>query len=220
MPSPTNLLPTLGRLTRLTGCIPRSSVALGAQRWHSSPPIGVQAALAAAKDKSITPQRTIFNEFSLKGRVAVVTGGKQGLGLEMSMALAEAGASVYCLDLPPTPTVEFEKTKEYISQLGGAMHYRSVDVTKQQQVWDAVESIATDEGRMDVAIAAAGILHGAHCLEYKDVDFQRVRIPILVKTATLNFYSRSWMSIRTACFIRPRLQVDRWLDLACPEALS
>jgi len=149
-------------------------LARGAANNARSTPIGVKAALAAHADPKFTPRRTIMDEFSLKGRVAVVTGGKQGLGLEMAMALAEAGASVHCLDLPPKPTPEFEQTKDYIGKLGGAMHYTSADVTNQQEIWAAVESIATQEGRMDVAIAAAGILHGTYCLDYKDTDFQKV----------------------------------------------
>jgi len=54
------------------------------------------------------------------------------------------------------------------------VHYVSVDVTKQKEVWDAVESIGSGEGRVDVCIAAAGILHGEDVLDYKDTDFQRV----------------------------------------------
>jgi NAD(P)-dependent dehydrogenase (short-subunit alcohol dehydrogenase family) len=138
-------------------------------------PIGVQAALAAYKDANFKPRSTIFDEFSLKDRVAVVTGGKQGLGLEMAMAMAEAGAIVHCLDLPPNPTAEFDKTRNYVAKLGGVMHYASANVTNQNEIWDIVETIATKEGRMDIAIAAAGILHGTDCLDYKDTDFQRVR---------------------------------------------
>jgi len=137
-------------------------------------PIGVQAALAAHSDPNFKPRRTIFDEFSLKKRVAVVTGGKQGLGLEMAMAMAEAGATVHCLDLPPKPSKEFEFTRDYIAKLGGAMHYASADVTNQKEIWAVIEAIATKEGRLDVAIAAAGILHGTDCLDYKDTDFQKV----------------------------------------------
>ncbi|KZS89878.1 NAD-binding protein [Sistotremastrum niveocremeum HHB9708] len=136
--------------------------------------IGVAAALKAQSDPSLKPKATLFSEFSLDGRVAVVSGGKQGLGLEMAMALSEAGATVYCMDLQATPGAEFNATRDYVRKLGRKMEYVSVDVTKQKEVWDAVESIGTQEGRVDACIAAAGILNGSHCLEYKDVDFQKV----------------------------------------------
>lgn len=95
------------------------------------------------------------------------------------IVLQEAGATVHCLDLPPKPSQEFEITKDYIAKLGGAMHYASADVTHQEEIWAVVEAIASKEGRLDVAIAAAGILHGADCLDYKDTDFQRVRFCLL-----------------------------------------
>ena len=103
-----------------------------------------------------------------------MTGGKQGLGLEMAMALAEAGASVYCLDIQADCGTDFEATKRYIEKLGGKMEYMCIDVTKQKDVWDAFRSIGSKEGRLDVCVAAAGILRDNDCLDYKDVDFQKV----------------------------------------------
>ena len=43
-----------------------------------------------------------LERFKLKGRVAVVTGGAQGIGLACVEALAEAGAHVYIADLDLT----------------------------------------------------------------------------------------------------------------------
>jgi NAD(P)-dependent dehydrogenase (short-subunit alcohol dehydrogenase family) len=138
------------------------------------PLVGVAAALKAASDPSFTPKKTLFDEFSLTGRVAVVTGGNRGLGLEMALALCEAGATVYALDLPASPGEEFVATADYAKKLGSTLKYVSADVTDQKGIWEKVAAIGDAEKRVDVCVAAAGILHGADCLEYKAEDFQRV----------------------------------------------
>jgi hypothetical protein len=167
---------------------------VGRQRFQSSladglpskaaniTPIGVQAALMASSDPTITPKRTIFSEFSLRGRVSIVTGGKRGIGLELAMALAEAGSSVHCIDLQSDPGPDFEATKDYVDRMRGenqdvgTLSYVRADVSKQREIWDVVESIASEEGRLDIAFANAGIPPPDNsCLEYKDVDFQKVR---------------------------------------------
>jgi len=148
------------------------------QSVSSLGPIGVEAALQAVSDPSFTPRTTFLQEFAIPGRVAVISGGNRGLGLEMAEVLAEAGAIVYCLDLPAEPGHEWTATAKYVERLGiqGAarLEYRSVDVTEQELVWKVVEEIANKEGRMDVCICAAGILHGADALEYPAKDFQKV----------------------------------------------
>ena len=141
-------------------------------------PIGVEAALRAASDPTFKPRPTIQKEFDLTGRVAVVSGGNRGLGLEMAEALCEAGASVYCLDLPDVPGEDWQATQKYVSRLGietARLEYRSVDVTDQKGVWSVVEEIANKEKRMDACIAAAGILgETIDCLNYGHKEFSEV----------------------------------------------
>ncbi|KAG8740767.1 hypothetical protein FRC11_000095, partial [Ceratobasidium sp. 423] len=136
--------------------------------------IGVSAALQAASDPSITPKRTIFDEFSLNGKVAVVTGGNRGLGLEMALALCEAGATVYAFDLPEVPGEEFTVASEYAKRLGSTLKYVSADVTRQKDTWAKFAAIGDAEGRMDICIAAAGIGEVRPSLTYEANDFQRI----------------------------------------------
>lgn len=142
--------------------------------------VGVAAALASA-----TPTRTALSQFSLFDRVALVTGGHRGIGLEIALALAEAGAIVYCLDLPTQPDQDWLKVQSFASQLPavdgkrGRLEYVAGNVTDQSAMWSTVENIVKKEGRIDVCVANAGILQGAECLEYPAEEFRKVRAKYL-----------------------------------------
>lgn len=61
-------------------------------------PLGVAAAFAQSESDSdgttaARTRRSAFDLFALTGRVALVTGAQRGIGLEMALALAEAGAT-------------------------------------------------------------------------------------------------------------------------------
>ncbi|KAJ7501028.1 hypothetical protein B0H11DRAFT_2375098 [Mycena galericulata] len=114
-------------------------------------------------------------------RVALVTGGHRVIGLEMALALAEAGAVVYCLDLPAEPSSSWKKVQSYVSALPaseqglkGRLEYLAGDVTDQKAMWAAVEGIVEREGRIDICMANAGIWHWSDCLEYSAEDFKEV----------------------------------------------
>jgi hypothetical protein len=144
-------------------------------------PLGVNAALQASSDPSIIPRPKIFDEFSLQDRVGIVSGGNRGLGLEMALALCEAGArAVYCLDLPVKASEEWEATRDYVRRMGqgsSRLEYVSADVRDQQGIWAIVAEIGEVEGRVDVCVAAAGILKAhTECLEYPAEQFREVRL--------------------------------------------
>ncbi|KAJ7443831.1 hypothetical protein FB451DRAFT_1413456 [Mycena latifolia] len=148
-----------------------------------SPTSGVDAALSGA-----VPERTALSLFSLAKRVALVTGGHRGIGLEMALAMAEAGAIVYCLDLPGKPDADWRKVQSYADQLSelddqtkGRLEYMSGDVTSQQDMWNAVESIVDREGRIDVCIANAGITQTIGCLDYPAEEFRKARLFLKLK---------------------------------------
>ncbi|KDR80465.1 hypothetical protein GALMADRAFT_242926 [Galerina marginata CBS 339.88] len=154
----------------------------------TAPLLGVAAALANRE-----PTRSAFALFSLLGRVAIVSGAQRGIGLEIALALAEAGATVYCLDLPAEPDDKWRKVQQFADGLPdllpadsqahksqtqlkpkGRLEYASCDVTKQHEMWALVEKIADKEGRLDICFANAGILRGAEVLDYPAEEFQKI----------------------------------------------
>ncbi|KAH9057139.1 sorbose reductase sou1 [Lactarius deliciosus] len=121
------------------------------------------------------------HEFALRDRVALVSGANRGLGLEMALALVEAGArAVYCVDLPERPGGEWVKVAEYVRRMvsgavTGRLEYVCADVRDQKAMWKVGEEIGEREGRMDVCVAAAGILKShTDCLEYPADQFEQV----------------------------------------------
>lgn len=149
-------------------------------------PLGVAAAL-----DNLPPARSILSAFLVVDKVALITGAQRGIGIEMALALAEAGATVYCLDLASKPDADWLKVQAHVAKLPeiapgiknkGRLEYVSGDVTDQQQMWKIAEDIANKEGRLDICIANAGILNGADCLEYPAKEFRKV-------CSSLDFFS-------------------------------
>lgn len=123
-------------------------------------------------------QREGLGDFALTDRVAIVTGGNRGLGLEAALALSTAGSRVvYCLDLPNKPGEDWNVAHQSIAKLGGAgrLEYVTSDVCDQEKLLKTVEEIATKEGRMDICVAAAGIAGTLQsCLEYTEKQLEEV----------------------------------------------
>ena len=96
-----------------------------------------------------------FDIFKLDGRVALITGGAQGLGLAMAQALAEAGASIV------VTSRDQEKAQRCAATLAAATGRQvlglSVDITKTQQIDAMVEAVIAAFGRIDILVNNAGI---------------------------------------------------------------
>lgn len=108
-----------------------------------------------------------FENFDVTGKVFVVTGGRQGLGLTLAEGLAEAGGKVYCLDRPQDPGDCFNTAQKQI-QAGfeGSLEYRQQDVSDTEHLNELIESIAEKHQGIDGVIAAAGIQKLAPALEW------------------------------------------------------
>jgi D-threitol dehydrogenase (NAD+) len=89
-------------------------------------------------------------DFSLAGKVAVVTGGASGIGAAIVDAYAAKGATVVVLDLAVDPA------QRKVSN-GSAAAAIGCDVTSEQSVADAISMVTAQFGRVDVLVNSAGI---------------------------------------------------------------
>lgn len=98
---------------------------------------------------------TVLDQFRLNGRVALVTGGNRGLGQQMALALAEAGAAVALtsrsLEAAQSVAAEIEATT------GQSCRGYGCDVTAPEQVKATVAQVVADLGRIDILVNNAGI---------------------------------------------------------------
>jgi gluconate 5-dehydrogenase len=104
--------------------------------------------------------------FSLKGRVALVTGASRGLGFAMAKALAENGAKVI------VNARNGQELSTAAARIGAeAMAF---DVTDAKAARAALEDIAKRHGRLDILVNNAGIQHRRPITDWEDEDFDRV----------------------------------------------
>lgn len=104
--------------------------------------------------------------FSLKGRVALVTGASRGLGFAMAKALAENGATVI-VNARDTGTLSAAAEKIGAEAL-------PFDVADAATSRAALEGIVERHGRLDILVNNAGIQHRSPFVEWEDEDFDRV----------------------------------------------
>jgi len=113
----------------------------------------------------------VLSMFDLKGEKAIVTGGGQGLGREMALALAEAGADVAVVQR----RVEVaEKTAEEIRKLGRDSFAMKVDVSKAEDAKNMVEAVKDRFGKIDILINNAGVDHHVSAVELTEEDWDRM----------------------------------------------
>ncbi len=95
-----------------------------------------------------------LEKLKLDGRVAVVTGGGQGIGAASAQALGEAGAKVIVAEMLPE---RVQTSVETLKKLGIDAHGHVLDVTKSADVDAAAAAVVRDHGRVDILVNNAGV---------------------------------------------------------------
>ncbi len=107
----------------------------------------------------------------LKGKVAIVTGGAQGIGKSIATQLALAGANVVIADVMEEKA---KSTAEEISQSGNQAIYIGVDVASLSSVEEMVKKTLDKFGRIDILVNNAGVTRDALIMRMKEEDWDLV----------------------------------------------
>jgi NAD(P)-dependent dehydrogenase (short-subunit alcohol dehydrogenase family) len=93
-------------------------------------------------------------DYQLDGKVAVITGGASGIGRACAQAMARSGADVSVWDLDEAAV---EDTLKELAEHGHRTHGAIVDVSDAGRVDAAMAEVVERLGRVDIAVANAGI---------------------------------------------------------------
>lgn len=97
----------------------------------------------------------IPKDFSVEGKIAIVTGAGRGIGKAIALILAEAGADITAV---ARTAEQIEQTAEEIRHLGRKALALPTDVTKEEEVKEVVEQTLSEFSNIDILINDAGII--------------------------------------------------------------
>ena len=112
----------------------------------------------------------ILDQFSLKGKTALVTGSSRGLGAGIALALAEAGADVAIHGSTAVP----ESTRAMIESVGAKTFAVVGDVSDAAACERIVDEVYQHFGAIDILVNNAGTIRRAAAIEHSDEYWQTV----------------------------------------------
>jgi NAD(P)-dependent dehydrogenase (short-subunit alcohol dehydrogenase family) len=104
----------------------------------------------------------------LKDKIAVVSGGAQGIGRACAEAFLREGAKVVVSD------VNVAEGERAAKEFGAAATFVACDVGDAAQVNALIDAAVRKHGRLDIMLSNAGISHSAEFLELSEADWDRV----------------------------------------------
>lgn len=107
------------------------------------------------------------------GRVAVITGAASGIGRATAVAFAEQGADIIVGTFPGDPH-DPDLTMKAVAAVGGRAVVQEVDVRETAQVDALAERAIEAYGRLDIAVANAGVLRAAALADLTEGAWEEV----------------------------------------------
>ena len=107
----------------------------------------------------------------LKGRLALITGGAQGIGLTIAEELSGEGAHVILGDVNLEGA---QKAADSIQEKGGTAGAVRLDVSNAKEVQEVFSSISRDQKPLDILVNNAGITRDGLMVRMKESDWDLV----------------------------------------------
>jgi glucose 1-dehydrogenase len=110
----------------------------------------------------------------LQGKITVVTGASSGIGRAIALSFADEGAVVFVADIVTSALEGGEPTSRLIESAGGLAHFLKVDVSRFEDMDQAIDEVVGRYGRLDVMVNNAAIFSGTGLLDTLPSDWARV----------------------------------------------
>lgn len=109
---------------------------------------------------------SVLDKFHLKGKTALITGCKRGIGKAMAIALAEAGADIIGV------SASLEKTgsdiEKEITKIGRKFTAYTCDFSNRKSLYTFIKEVKTDFPNIDILVNNAGTIKRAPAAEHSD----------------------------------------------------
>jgi NAD(P)-dependent dehydrogenase (short-subunit alcohol dehydrogenase family) len=116
--------------------------------------------------------------FSLKDRVAIITGASRGNGQAIAQGFVEAGATVYNIDIIKGKNLDIK--------------FLHCDITNDQELCNNINHIFEEEGRIDILVNNAGITRSSYSdQDWDDTYAVNLRAPFVLSRLVLKYMKKA-----------------------------
>lgn len=112
-------------------------------------------------------------EFSLSGKVALITGCRRGIGRSIALAFAKAGADIAICDIVINDG-KLEKVAQEIREFGRGSLALQADTSSKSDVEDMVEKVCKDLGVIDILVNNAGVNLTKPILDLSEDEWDKI----------------------------------------------
>ena len=113
----------------------------------------------------------VLDSFSLKGKTALVTGCKRGIGKAIAEGLAEAGADILGVSASLEPNSEVEKS---VKKIGRQFQGYQCDFSSRESLYAFIKQVKSDHSRIDILVNNAGTILRKPATEHPDEYWDKV----------------------------------------------